>query len=112
MDELLLASAGDDRRILLWSVPRALTFSWQRRQQQQEQQQQQVEAEGSSSSSPDAGAASAGTEQAPALASPLVHETKHKRKVNGMCALQSTAGGRLLVVADTGKLVRCYRLPC
>ena len=98
--EMLLASAGDDRRVLLWSVPRAVAFTWHEKRRLE--------------SAPGLGEEKELTVQChvPSQQRPLVLDTKHGRKINGMCvSLDASVGGnRMLHVADTGRLLTSYRL--
>ena len=97
---MLLASAGDDRRVLLWSMPRAVAFPWHEKRRLESAPGSEEEKELTVQC------------HVPSQQRPLVLDTKHGRKINGMCvSLDASVGGnRMLHVADTGRLLTSYRL--
>ncbi|GAX72667.1 hypothetical protein CEUSTIGMA_g123.t1 [Chlamydomonas eustigma] len=98
--EMMVASGGDDRRILLWSIPRAVRAYC--RQQSLNKQVHAFDLDDHNTKLP--------VPQPPSL-HPLVLEVSHKRKVNALNIMQCSVAdkGWLLNVADTSKNITCYR---
>lgn len=131
--ELLLASGGEDRHVLIWSVQRALALTAHHRQPRRRGPAREGD-DGSAALAAAEGQGQGGQGRAQqdgaggegegkddlsweadeAAPVPLVHREKHRRKLNGMCTLGGGPGvgqGQpLVVVADTSRLLTCYRL--
>ncbi|KAG1663642.1 hypothetical protein FOA52_011697 [Chlamydomonas sp. UWO 241] len=115
---LLLASGGDDRKVLLWSPHTALAWAWEVRARVAAAAARGGDGGGHGAIHV-AGTAggSGGTEGVRAMPrSPLLLETRHQRKVNSMCTSGGDGGGasrssRLVHIADTGRTLTCYRVP-
>ena len=105
-EEMLLASAGDDRRVLIWSVPRAVAFSWHRKQQHQSEKQ--LSALSTEYGAQETCLSSRFLRSDPG-SSPLVAQMEHRRKVNSLCTSSDLGGNAVLYVADTGRMITCIR---